>query len=52
MFSTPLLIYIGQIKPEQYAQYMGLQLLWIAVLALVATVIWRAGARRVIVQGG
>jgi ABC-type uncharacterized transport system permease subunit len=52
MFSTPLLIYIGQIKPEQYAQYMGLQLMWIAVLALIATVIWRAGARRVIVQGG
>jgi ABC-2 type transport system permease protein len=52
MFSTPLLIYIGQIKPEQYAQYMGLQLMWIAVLALTATVIWRAGSRRVVVQGG
>jgi ABC-2 type transport system permease protein len=52
MFSTPLLIYIGEIKPERYAEVMGLQVFWIAALGLIATVIWRAGARRVVVQGG
>ena len=52
MFSTPLLIYIGKITPQHYAQVMGIQVLWIAVLAIIATVIWRAGARRVVVQGG
>ena len=52
MFSTPLLIYIGEIAPERYAEVMGLQVIWIAVLGLIATVIWRAGARRVVVQGG
>jgi ABC-type uncharacterized transport system permease subunit len=31
---------------------MGLQVFWIVVLAIVATIIWRAGARRVVVQGG
>lgn len=52
MFSTPLLIYIGEIGPERYAGAMGLQLLWIAILGAVAVVIWRAGSRRVVVQGG
>ncbi len=52
MFSTPLLIYIGKIPPEHYARVMGFQVLWIAVLGIIATVIWRAGARRVVVQGG
>ena len=27
MFSTPLLIYIGEIPPERYAEVMGLQVL-------------------------
>jgi ABC-type uncharacterized transport system permease subunit len=52
MYSTPLLIYIGRIGPEAYAQAMGLQVLWIVVLGAVATAVWRAGARRVVVQGG
>jgi ABC-2 type transport system permease protein len=52
MFSTPLLIYVGVIKPERYAEVIGLQVLWLAVLALAGTLLWRAGAKRVIVQGG
>ncbi|HEV8021246.1 MAG TPA: ABC-2 family transporter protein [Candidatus Lustribacter sp.] len=52
MFSTPLLIYIGRIPPERYAEVMALQVLWIVVLAAVSTVMWRAGTRRVVVQGG
>jgi ABC-type uncharacterized transport system permease subunit len=52
MYSTPLLIYIGKITPDHYLQAMGLQVLWIVVLGIIATVIWRAGARRVVVQGG
>lgn len=52
MFSTPLLIYVGEIGPDRYLEAMGLQVLWLAILAAVAALIWRAGARRVIVQGG
>lgn len=52
MYSTPLLIYIGKITPDHYARAMGLQVFWIVALAIVATIIWRAGARRVVVQGG
>ena len=52
MFSTPLLIYVGIIKPARYLEVMGLQVMWLAILAVIATFIWRAGAKRVIVQGG
>lgn len=52
MFSTPLLIYVGVIPPARYAQALGSQLFWVVVLGLVATVLWRAGAKRVVVQGG
>jgi ABC-2 type transport system permease protein len=52
MFSTPLLIYVGVIKPDRYAEALGLQLFWALVLGTVATLAWRAGAKRVVVQGG
>ena len=52
MFSTPLLIYVRQIPPARYLEVMGLQVAWIVVLGIVSTVMWRAGARRVVVQGG
>jgi ABC-2 type transport system permease protein len=52
MFSTPLLIYVRVIPPARYLEVMSLQLVWIVVLAGVSTLMWRAGARRVVVQGG
>ena len=52
MFSTPLLIYVGVIRPERYLQALGVQLFWVIVLAGIATVVWRAGAKRIVVQGG
>ena len=52
MFSTPLLIYVGAIPPARYLEVMGLQLFWIVALGAFAAVLWRAGARRVVVQGG
>ncbi len=52
MFSTPLLIYVGVIRPDRYLEVLGVQLFWVVVLGLIATVVWRAGARRIVVQGG
>lgn len=52
MFSTPLLIYTGVIAPGRYLAALGLQAFWVAVLVPVAMLMWRAGAKRVIVQGG
>ena len=36
----------------RYAETLGVQAFWVVALALLSTVIWRAGARRVVVQGG
>ena len=52
MFSTPLLIYVGVIPPARYPEAIGLQLGWLVILGVVSSVMWRAGARRVVVQGG
>ena len=52
MFSTPLLIYVGIIGPDRYLEVMGFQLVWIVVLATIATLMWQAGVKRVVVQGG
>lgn len=52
MFSTPLLIYVGVIPPERYVGAIAVQLFWLAALGAFAVVVWRAGARRIVVQGG
>jgi ABC-2 type transport system permease protein len=52
MFSTPLSIYVGTIPPSGYAAALAVQAAWLAVFALAATAMWRAGARRIVVQGG
>jgi ABC-2 type transport system permease protein len=52
MFSTPLLIYVGVIPPGRYLAAIGLQIVWLAILGGLSALMWRAGARRVVVQGG
>lgn len=52
IYSTPLLIYVGIIKPAQYPQYFLAQGLWAVLFAGIATVVWRAAAKRVVIQGG
>jgi ABC-2 type transport system permease protein len=52
VYSTPLLIYLGTIKPSGYLAAMSLQVLWCVVFAGVSWLVWRAAQRRVVVQGG
>ncbi len=52
IYSTPLLIYLGTIPPAQYGTALGLQLLWVAVFAVVSSLIWRAAQRHIVIQGG
>lgn len=52
IYSTPLLIYVGAVSPDRYLEVLGLQLMWIVIFAIGSVVIWRAGAKRVVVQGG
>ncbi len=52
IYSTPLLIYVGTITPQQYGAVFALQLFWLAAFAALAAVVWRAAQTRVVVQGG
>jgi ABC-2 type transport system permease protein len=52
MYSTPLLIYVGTIGPEDYVRALLLQVVWIIVFGIGAVLMWRFGSRRVVVQGG
>lgn len=52
IYSTPLLIYIGKIPPQEYATSILIQLGWLAIFAVLGTVIWRAAQRRLVIQGG
>ena len=52
IYSTPLLIYLGTIKPEQYLGAFAVQAAWFAVFSGIAALVWRAAQQRVVVQGG
>jgi len=52
MYSTPLLIYVGVIGPEEYVRALLVQVVWIVIFAIAAVLMWRFGSRRVVVQGG
>ena len=52
IYSTPLLIYVRVIQPQDYGRYLGAQILWLLVFSLLSYVVWNAASRRVVVQGG
>lgn len=52
VYSTPLLIYVGVIPPAQWVASVALQLAWLVLFAGLASLVWRAAARRVVIQGG
>jgi ABC-2 type transport system permease protein len=52
IYSTPLLIYVGVIPPQQYARYFAVQIIWLALFSILSALVWRAAARRVVIQGG
>ncbi|MDE2482779.1 MAG: ABC-2 family transporter protein [bacterium] len=52
IYSTPLLIYVGVIAPAQWAGAFAMQIVWLTLFAGLSTLVWRAGSRRVVIQGG
>ena len=52
IYSTPLLIYVGVIHPQDYARYLLIQVLWLALFSALSALVWRAASRRVVIQGG
>jgi len=52
IYSTPLLIYVGIIRPGDYARYVAIQVLWLVLFAGLSWLVWQAASRRVVIQGG
>ena len=52
IYSTPLLIYLGNIPPGGYVAAFAVQAGWLATFGLLSALVWRAAQRRVVVQGG
>ncbi len=52
IYSTPLLIYVGAIRPPEYGRYLLVQILWLGLFSVLSTLVWRAASRRVVIQGG
>jgi len=51
-FAIPLSIYIGKFGADEILRAVGLQVFWLAALALAGRWMWRAAHRRLTVQGG
>jgi len=52
IYSTPLLIYLGNIPPHDYLISFAKQVLWLAIFGVISALMWRAGSRRIVSQGG
>ncbi|MFH1228877.1 MAG: ABC-2 family transporter protein [Candidatus Aenigmatarchaeota archaeon] len=52
IYSTPLLIYVGQTSGSDIFSSILLQLAWIAILSVVVFVVWRKAQKKTVSQGG
>lgn len=52
IYSTPLLIYVGVIPQSQWLPSIAAQVAWLALFAVLSSVVWRAASSRVVIQGG
>ncbi len=52
IYSTPLLIYVGIIPAKDWLASFALQVMWLALFAALSAIVWRAAARKVVIQGG
>jgi ABC-2 type transport system permease protein len=50
--STPALIFLGRVDGPHALQLVGVQLSWVLILWFGARLVWRAGLRRLTVNGG
>jgi ABC-2 type transport system permease protein len=50
--STPALIFLGRVDLRHGLQLVAVQLAWVVILWFGARLVWRAGLRRLTVNGG
>lgn len=52
IYFTPVRIYLGELSGSDLLSGMAMQLIWICILALIASVFWKNGVKKLVVQGG
>jgi ABC-2 type transport system permease protein len=52
IYSTPLLIYVGIIRPAAWSGALAVQSLWLVLFGAGAFAVWQAASRRITIQGG
>ena len=52
IYFTPIQIYLGQLSGKAIVQRFGIQTVWIVILFLLGTFIWKKGQKKLVVQGG
>lgn len=52
IYFTPVRIYLGELDGAEILSGIAVQIMWIAVLGVIANVFWKKGVKRLVVQGG
>ena len=52
IYFTPVRIYLGELGGVDILKGMGIQVIWIIVLALIANAFWKNGVKKLVIQGG
>jgi ABC-2 type transport system permease protein len=52
IYYEPITIFLGKATVMDSVRIIGLQLIWIAGLFAVATLVWNKGVRKLVIQGG
>lgn len=52
IYFTPVQIYLGQLQGTEILYKMLTQVIWIAILFLIAEAFWKRGTKKLVIQGG
>ena len=52
IYFTPISIYLGKIELMEAAALAGQQVIWICILLAAQKLMWSAGVRKIVIQGG
>lgn len=52
IYFTPVRIYLGELNGSEILSGIAVQIIWIAVLSVIANLFWKKGVKKLVVQGG
>lgn len=52
IYFTPIQIYLGEIQGAELLSKLAIQVVWVAVLWIIANIFWKNGVKKLVVQGG